>query len=728
MVRSFRFRHCLDVCSVLILVLGGSSVKKAMAWEGFDWNTWKEITDAKPLEISSPQAGLKELLPLLVSEGPDSAPITSIQEWEAKREGILETLRAVFGAPSNLLQVPPYAEILGEEDLGTYSRRHVLIATEPDDWIPAYLLLPKDLPDKPMPTTIVLHQTQAAGKEEPCGIAGDPELAYAVELVDRGYICLAPDVIGFGERIPEGAEPYQGAHDFYRKHPNWSFFGKMIWDFQRMVDYLETLPEVDPYRIGCIGHSHGSYGTIVCSAFEPRVSAAIASCGFNTLRTDPTPNRWSHLTALMPRLGFYVERIESAPFDWHEIVACLAPRPYLNWATLDDACFPNTQNLRDIYGQLREVYGLYGAVNSFSGNLVPGKHSFPKEGRQIAYDWLDKKLAPRPAREGLRSDFPMTLSEWTKAREEIRSLIVRDIGPVEPPAGLEASIDEISVQSGDGYLEKKIRYHTTENETVTAYLLVPEGGKEKKPGVVVFHQTVDAGKEEPVGHEGRPSLHFGPDLARRGYVILAPDSICAGERIGPASAFDTRPHYVSYPSLSALAKMIQDGRRAIDVLQSLPEVDTDRIGTIGHSLGAEESLFVAAFDDRVKAAAASCGYAPLAVEKNPSRWARDQWFSYIPRWRIDLRAGRLPAWDFDLVVRLVAPRGYFNYQTRGDEIFPEGAAAHPMVESGRPAWRLYDAEENLRTRLDPGPHDITPEGKADVYEWLDSMLKGDKPG
>ena len=122
---------------------------------------------------------------------------------------------------------------------------------------------------------IVLHQTVGQGKDEPAGIQGSPELAFAAELVERGWICLVPDVVGFGERTPPGARPYTGAMDFYKRHPNWSFFGKMVWDFQRMVDYLLTLPEVDPYRIGSIGHSHGAYGTIICTIFEPRVSAAV---------------------------------------------------------------------------------------------------------------------------------------------------------------------------------------------------------------------------------------------------------------------------------------------------------------------------------------------------------------------------------------------------------------------------------------------------------------------
>ena len=116
-------------------------------------------------------------------------------------------------------------EVLGEEKLDDHLRRHIRIRSEPDDWIPAYLLLPKDSLGTPGPAMICLHQTVAQGKEEPCGIKGEPDLAFALQLVRRGYVCIAPDVIGFGERIPRGAQPYHDSIAFYRRHRRWSFMG-----------------------------------------------------------------------------------------------------------------------------------------------------------------------------------------------------------------------------------------------------------------------------------------------------------------------------------------------------------------------------------------------------------------------------------------------------------------------------------------------------------------------
>lgn len=694
------------------------------AWDGYEWNRWLEITGVEKPSITSPQAGRMDLVPLLPAQ--DGASVVSIKEWESKRDSIMGVLQTLMGEPTDLEVLPPKAEILGEEEQGTYTRQHLRIRSEEDDWITAYYLKPKRLSRVPAPTMIVRHQTVGQGKDEPCGIEGSPELAFAAELVERGFICIVPDAIGFGERTPPGERPYYGAHDFFKQHPKWSFFGKMVWDVHRVVDYLETLPEVDPYRIGSIGHSHGAYGTIMTTIFEPRISAAVASCGFNTLRTDPDPNRWSHLTALLPRLGFYVDDIRTAPFDWHEVAACIAPRPYFNWATLSDGVFPGTDNLPGLFDQVRDVYALYGAAGNLRAGIAEGAHRFPKPAREEAYEWLEKKLAPRIVLDSLRESAPSSRKQWGKQRQEIKRLLLHDIAHVQR-TDRPATFEVLSETRRDEYSERKIRYALDDKGgSTTAYLLIPDGdANTKRAGIVVFHQTTETGKEEAVGHAGRASLHFGPELVRRGYVVLAADSICAGERITPSGAYDTRDFYRTYRDQSALGKMIQDGRRGIDILQTVPQVDPKRIGTIGHSLGAELSLFVAAFDRRVQAAVASCGYAPFRTEKDPWRWARDGWFSYMPRLRIDLRAGRSPAWDFEDVIRLIAPRGYFNYQTTEDEIFPEGAAAHERTLAAKPVWDLYDADANLRSLLEGGPHDITAEAKRDIYTWMDRILKND---
>ncbi len=385
MLHRNRLAHVLLV-AVLLVSLGFSPF--SWAWRGYDWAAWHEISQASRPDASSPQAGHPDLLPLLKRDFDSDTAILTTEAWEKKRDAIRETLRAFLGEPETIPATEPGAEELGREDLGSYERIHLRILGEPDDAIPAYLLRPKQIGDSKVPVMIVLHQTQSAGKEESCGMTGDPEMAFAKELAERGILCIVPDVIGFGERIEKGGQPYDGIQAFFQKHPQWSCFGKMSWDLARVIDYIETLPAVDTARIGVIGHSHGAYGAIMGAVFEDRIRLVVASCGFTTLRADPRPERWSHLTPLLPRLGFYADSIADAPFDWHEIIACIAPRPYTNWATREDSIFPNTDNLASVYEQMTALYTLYDAGEDFAGKLAPGAHRFPSEAREAAYDWI----------------------------------------------------------------------------------------------------------------------------------------------------------------------------------------------------------------------------------------------------------------------------------------------------------------------------------------------------
>ena len=383
-------RNARKWVSRLIVVAAVVCRANLQAWPGHDWDQWRQVTTWPKPERPTDQAGRRDLAPLLGGDGKSSHRVTSVHGWEERRQSIATTIQQILGRPSNLQRPALEVRELGVEDLDGYTRRHILIRTEPDDWIPAYLLVPKKLSAIRVPAMLCLHQTVAQGKEEPCGLRGDPELALAVELVQRGYVCLAPDVIGFGERIAPGKQPYDNSLAFYRKHPEWSFMGKMVWDVGRAIDYLESLPFVDPLKIGSIGHSHGAYGTLFAAALEPRLAAAIASCGFTTFRSDPNPERWSHLTALMPQLGFYLPEAANIPFDWQHILALVAPRKLFVWYSTQDSIFPKTDNLVDLLTDVQKVYGLHDAKSALTWQAFDGPHRFPRAGREAAYRWLEE--------------------------------------------------------------------------------------------------------------------------------------------------------------------------------------------------------------------------------------------------------------------------------------------------------------------------------------------------
>jgi dienelactone hydrolase len=352
----------------------------------YSFERWRAITNSSspPRAGDQPQIGRRNLVSLV--EGVTSS------EWESRRQKILQAVLDFIGPfPAD----PPdlRSTVLHAERLADHIRQLVVYSGEEGELIPAYLLIPLGV-TSPRPAVICQHQTVYQGKEEPAGIRGKPELAHALELVRRGYVTLTPDCICFGDRKSPNSGHYGDAIPFYRRHPDWSIMGKLVWDIGRAIDFLQSQPFVDPVRIGSIGHSHGAYGTLFCAAFDNRIRVAVASCGFTALRSDPTPERWSHLTALIPRIGFYLDRIEDVPFDFHHVVALAAPRPLLIAAALDDRIFPHGESVREVAARVREVYGLLGASEAFDTYLFPGDHNFPPESRDRALAWIDRWIGP----------------------------------------------------------------------------------------------------------------------------------------------------------------------------------------------------------------------------------------------------------------------------------------------------------------------------------------------
>jgi dienelactone hydrolase len=369
----------------------------------WNWETWRTITGTKPQRYVSDQVGKRELVDLLQSKG---RQILTPEEWIAKREEIKHLLLQVMGdfPPLTTLLNP---RIVEEKEFEKYIRRKVIYTSEPGDDIPAYLFLPKDGAKK-HPAVLCAHQTNPYGKREAAGIDGDPAMALAPRLAERGFVTLAPDEICFGERHNPLLGHYGDAIAFYRKHKTWSVAGKMVWDKSRSIDYLWTLDEVDPQRIGAIGHSHGAYGSLHAAAFDDRLQAVVSSCGFTTFRADGNTFRWSHATPIMPKLGFYLggkemtwqtfqqfklKEVNQVPFDWHHILALIAPRPLFLSVSLDDEVFPGGESIQsEVLPRIEPIYDLYKSREKLEGHFFRGGHSFPDEAQQKAFAWLDRWL------------------------------------------------------------------------------------------------------------------------------------------------------------------------------------------------------------------------------------------------------------------------------------------------------------------------------------------------
>ncbi|HOJ74818.1 MAG TPA: alpha/beta fold hydrolase [Phycisphaerae bacterium] len=325
------------------------------------------------------------------------AGVQSKEDWPRRREEIrrqfLELLRDQYKPTKPPLDLTVHETVDVE---GIYIRKLISYNVEADERAHAYLAIPHGL-QAPAPAIVHLHGTYAQGKRQSAGLEDNPEKAFLDQFARRGYIVIAPDHFVAGHRIPpEG--PYETAR-FYRKHPNWTAVGKFTYEHSIAIDVLQSLSEVDPERIGALGHSLGGQGTFYLAAYDSRVKAAVCNCAAPTFRHNPrvldwSRNRWYiYFKHLRPDL--LAGRLP--PIDTHHVIALIAPRPFLEISALNDGNWKTQQQRVLMNMKLLELYQLLGVPQNYAFYVHGKGHAVPHDSRQLIAAWMDIHLKPTEA-------------------------------------------------------------------------------------------------------------------------------------------------------------------------------------------------------------------------------------------------------------------------------------------------------------------------------------------
>jgi dienelactone hydrolase len=371
--------------------------------DAFDPPAWLKARRLGKLTTVTPQSG-KPLQPLAA---------TTLGAWKKERALYEKAFRELIG-PWPAEWPPLESRIIERRSFEKFTRYKVGFRSLPSparhaSEITAWLFVPT-APKPPRPAVIVLHQTVSQGKDEPAGVkASLPWMAHARYYAERGYVTLAPDAIGYGERTAGGTArsgfELADAAPILDRHPGLTLLGLMLYDVTRCVDYLATRPEVDRDRIGVLGHSQGGILVNGVLGLEPRLKVGVASCGYGLFRKDTLfPKRWAaRNSAYLPRLALYADRPDELPLDFLQIMALAAPRPHLVQTCLGDTIWtrPAVAENAFIMKELRRVRSLYGKgaeadfVSIEPGGGAPDKdHGWYPQTQKAADALLKKVLEP----------------------------------------------------------------------------------------------------------------------------------------------------------------------------------------------------------------------------------------------------------------------------------------------------------------------------------------------
>ncbi|MCA9052734.1 MAG: dienelactone hydrolase family protein [Planctomycetaceae bacterium] len=320
-----------------------------------------------------------------------------------------------------------------------------------------------------------------------------------------------------------------------------------------------------------------------------------------------------------------------------------------------------------------------------------------------------------------------TRDDWERRRDQLRRAWLEFLGPLsrEHLAG-GASTDDAPVRQPpvmtvleedrvEGVVRQLIRYEVESGQTVEAYLLRPEslpgpqsrGDRMRFPGVAVFHSTVPESLRQPAGVEGAPEKAFGLQLARRGCVAICPRNYLWPEnhRIdakGAAASFLER-----HPQSVGMDRMLLDALIAVDILAADPQVDPQRIGCIGHSLGAKEVLYLAAFDDRVRVTVSSEG----GIGTTYSNW-HDAWYLGPAITGPEFKR------EHHELLAMIAPRPFLL--VGGDSA--DGDRSWPFIAAALPVYHLYGEPARIGLLNHQQGHSVPAEANAQMLDWLVTYL------
>lgn len=299
---------------------------------------------------------------------------TEAEQWQARLRAKLTQL--LGGFPERM---PLRAQTLDKRDLTGYTREKIWFESRPGNGVIVYLLIPAGS-RAPHPA-VVCVPGHGRGVDDIVGIdangedrSGKPgyQHDFAIQAVEHGLAAVAIEPMAFGHRrdpitIAKGphetsCQPAAGSALLMGQ----TMIGWRVWDVMRAIDWMETRPELDAQRVGCMGISGGGTCTQFSSALDTRIRAAFVSGYLNTFR--------SSIMSVSHCVDNYVPGI----LNWaenYDVAGLIAPRPFFSEGGTHDPIFPVAAT-RESFERVKKVYEVFGASGLAQQEIFDGAHEF----------------------------------------------------------------------------------------------------------------------------------------------------------------------------------------------------------------------------------------------------------------------------------------------------------------------------------------------------------------
>lgn len=325
---------------------------------------------------NSPPAGFESSIGSLSSL---VAGVGSVAEWKSRREAILTKWLKLLGS-MEASSPPPQTRLVETVSDQNYTARLMYLQVEPDWWEKILVMMPASDLERPRPVVIVPFydvDTPAGRNLSGRSFLGIGVDSYAYTALQKGYIAVA--IRWFGESYGEWYS--EAVANLKLRHPHCTGLGKWVWDAQRLIDYLYSLPEVDHGHIGIIGHSLGGKMALYAAAFEPRITAVVSNEPGVGLSFSNYDDYWY--------FGDLIDKVERGT-DQHELIGLIAPRPFL----LIGGDTYDTAKSWYYINAAREVYNLYDKTENIGYFNHHKGHMPTPEAVWRAMEWLAHFLGP----------------------------------------------------------------------------------------------------------------------------------------------------------------------------------------------------------------------------------------------------------------------------------------------------------------------------------------------